>query len=125
MIPGTSNAVSINNVNNGYSFTEPASGPSNNCAYYVDNSSGAEVQYDAFTTVLTAQAVVVPCQTYHIKIAISDAGDGALDSGVFLEEGSFSAVGGDPVTLETVAGVGGVNEGCDIGSFVFRRFWVS
>ena len=87
LIPGTSNAVSINNVNNGYSFTEPASGPCNNCAYYVDNSSGAEVQYDAFTTVLTAQAVVVPCQTYHIKIAISDAGDGALDSGVFLEEG--------------------------------------
>ncbi|MCB9191661.1 MAG: choice-of-anchor L domain-containing protein, partial [Flavobacteriales bacterium] len=121
LIPGTTIAVTINNINNGYSGTEPATGPCNNCAYYVDNSSGAEVQYDAFTTVLTAKAVVVPCQTYHIKIAIADAGDGALDSGVFLEEGSFSASGGDPVTLETVTGVGGVNEGCDIGSFVFRR----
>lgn len=121
LIPGTGTPVAIDNVNNGYSFTEPASGPCNNCAYYVDNSGGTAVEYDGHTVVLTAKAVVTPCQTYHIKIAIGDAGDGALDSGVFLEEGSFSAVGGDPVELETVAGVSGVEEGCDVGSFVFRR----
>ncbi|TNF32069.1 MAG: PKD domain-containing protein, partial [Bacteroidetes bacterium] len=121
LIPGTSTPVAIDNVNNGYSATEPATGPCDNCAYYVDNSSGPAVQYDAHTTVLTAQVVVTPCQTYHIKLAIADAGDGALDSGVFLEAGSFSASGEDAVELSTVSGVSGVYEGCDIGSFVFRR----
>jgi hypothetical protein len=29
-------------------------------------------------------------QTYSIKLAIADAGDTALDSGVFLQAGSFS-----------------------------------
>ncbi|MFM1874331.1 MAG: hypothetical protein RL266_68 [Bacteroidota bacterium] len=121
LIPGTSTPVAIDNVNNGYSGSEPASGPCDNCQYYVDNSSGPAVQYDAYTTVLTAQVVVTPCQTYHIKIAIADAGDGALDSGVFLEAGSFSASGEDAVELAAVSGVSGVSEGCDIGSFVFRR----
>lgn len=121
LIPGTSVPVAINEVNNGYSGSEPATGPCENCAYYVDNSSGQPVQYDAYTTVLTAEVVVVPCQTYHIKIAIADAGDGALDSGVFLQEGSFSASGDDGVEMDVVTGVSGVSEGCDIGSFVFRR----
>lgn len=121
LIPGTSTPVAIDNVNNGYSGTEPATGPCTNCAYYVDNSSGPAVQYDAYTTVLTAQVVVTPCQTYHIKLAIADAGDGALDSGVFLEEGSFSASGEEAVELSSISGVSGIYEGCDVGSFVFRR----
>ena len=37
--------------------------------------------------------IVTPCSTYHIKLAIGDAGDGAYDSGVFLEANSFSATG--------------------------------
>lgn len=122
LIPGTAIPVAIDNVNNGYSATEPATaGPCTNCAYFVDNASGPAVQYDAHTVVLTAQAVVTPCQTYHIKIAIADAGDGALDSGVFLEAGSFSSSGEEAVEMEAVTGVSGVYEGCDIGSFVFRR----
>lgn len=121
LIPGTSTPVAIDNVNNGYSGSEPSSGPCTNCQYYVDNSSGPAVQYDGYTTVLTARAVVTPCQTYHIKIAIADAGDPALDSGVFLEEGSFSSSGEDPVELTAVSGVSGIYEGCDIGTFVFRR----
>jgi outer membrane protein OmpA-like peptidoglycan-associated protein len=31
----------------------------------------------------------VPGRKYHIRIAIADAGDGVLDSGVFLEKNSF------------------------------------
>lgn len=121
LLPGTSTPVAIDNVNNGYSGTEPATGPCDNCAYYVDNSSGPAVQYDGHTVVLTATAVVVPCQTYHIKLAIADAGDGALDSGVFLEAGSFTASGTGSVELEAVTGLPGVYEGCTTGSFVFRR----
>lgn len=121
LIPGSMTPVAIDNVNNGYSATEPATGPCTNCAYYVDNSSGPAVQYDAHTVVLTAQAVVTPCETYHIKIAVADAGDGALDSGVFLEEGSFSASGEEAAEVVPLAGVSGIQEGCDVGTFVFRR----
>jgi len=121
IVPGTSLPVAIDNVNNGYSGSEPSTGPCENCAYYVDNSSGPAVQYDGHTTVLTAEIVVTPCVQYHIKIAVADAGDGALDSGVFLEGGSFSAGNGAGVTMDVVAGVTGIYEGCDIGTFVFRR----
>ena len=51
------------------------------------------VQYDGFTTVLTASAKVIPNEKYHIKIAIADVGDGILDSGVFLKGGSFHSYG--------------------------------
>lgn len=121
LIPGGTTPVAINNLNNGYSATEPATGPCNNCAYYVENGGGATVQYDAFTTVLTAEAVVVPCQTYHIKMAVADAGDHVYDSGVFLQEGSFSAGGGVSVEIETANIPPGIYEGCNDAWFVFRR----
>jgi gliding motility-associated-like protein len=88
LVPGTTNTpVSIYNVNNG----STNSGPCTNCQYYVNNSTGTFVKMDGFTTVLTAIAGVVPCFTYHIKIAIGDAGDHVYDSGVFLEAGSFTS----------------------------------
>ena len=88
IIPGTTNTpVSIYNVNNGSSNN----GPCTNCQYYVNNTGGLTIQYDGMTTVLTALAVVVPCQTYHIKLAIGDAGDHVYDSGVMLEANSFSS----------------------------------
>jgi len=88
IVPGTTNTpVSIYNINNGSSN----SGPCVNCQYYVNNTGGLTIQFDGMTTVLTAIAVVVPCQTYHMKLAIGDAGDHVLDSGVFLEANSFSS----------------------------------
>ncbi|MCX7954745.1 MAG: choice-of-anchor L domain-containing protein, partial [Bacteroidales bacterium] len=93
LIPGTTTPVMINSVNPGV----PGSyGSSSNCVslnysqYYVSNS-GSTICFDGFTTVLSATIAVVPCQTYHIKIAISDIGDGIYDSGVFLEANSFTA----------------------------------
>jgi hypothetical protein len=64
--------VSINNVNAG-----------SNSAYY--NSSSSCIVFDGFTTPITRTVNVCPCATYHFKIAIADAGDNALDSGVFLD----------------------------------------
>ena len=88
IVPGTTNTpVSIYNINNGSTNT----GPCVNCSYYVDNTGGLTVQFDGMTTVLTAWSVVVPCQSYHMKLAIGDAGDHVLDSGVFLEANSFSS----------------------------------
>lgn len=81
LIPGTGEAVSINNVNQNL-----------NTAFFYDNTGGATVQYDGFTTPLTATAAVTPGETYHIKIGVSDAGDQVFDSGVFL---SVESLGGD------------------------------
>ncbi|MDZ7741490.1 MAG: choice-of-anchor L domain-containing protein [Bacteroidota bacterium] len=80
LVPGTNLPVSINNVNNGTSNT----GPCVNCEYYVNNTGGLSIVYDGFTTVLTATAVLAPCSTYHMKLAIADDVDHILDSGVFL-----------------------------------------
>lgn len=52
-----------------------------------------DTQFDGFTTVLTANYKVIPNQVYHIKLAIADVGDDILDSGVFLEAGSFQSFG--------------------------------
>lgn len=82
LIPNTTLPVSINNVNQN-SYTQ----------YYVNNQAinGQTIVFDGFTTVLTAKARVVPCQNYHIRIAIADAGDGVYDSAVFLEANSFTS----------------------------------
>lgn len=92
LIPGTTVPVTIDNVNIGV-----------NSQYYVDNTGGPTVQYDAFTTVLTALAQVICNQNYSIKIAIADAGDFSYDSGVFLEAASFSSNGATLTSVSTSA----------------------
>jgi len=66
--------VSIDNVN-----------ATTNNTFYVNNSTGTAVKLDAFTTIITSDIDVVPCQSYHFKLAIADAGDGAFDSAVFID----------------------------------------
>ncbi len=73
--------VSINNVNNGNTNT----GPCVNCAYYIDNTNGTSLQYNGMTVVLSSTVGLVPCTLYHFKIAIADASDCILDSGVFID----------------------------------------
>ena len=87
IIPGTvSTPVSINNVNSG----NPCGSGGSNTQFYVNNPvNSTGVEYDGYTTALTASAVIFSCQTYHMKLAVANVGDNSLDSGVFLEEGSF------------------------------------
>ena len=93
LIPGTDIPVSINTIHDEY---EPNGVAAEYPEYYINNGDGFDVdpestiQYDGLTTTLAAFAQVVPCQSYHLKIAIADAGDSAFDSGVFLEAGSLS-----------------------------------
>ncbi len=113
LIPGTTLPVTIDNVNNGTS--SPTTGPCQNCAYYVDNSTGNyNIEYDGYTTPLIARVIVTACQTYHIKIAVGDAGDQSFDSAVLLEEGSFSS--GTSVIMNNFTAAGNqtneVFEGC-------------
>ncbi len=85
ILPESDIVVSINNINNGTSNN----GPCENCEYYEQEDNGEYHEYDARTTPLIAMAIVQPMQTYHIKLSIADVGDSSLDSGVFLEAGSF------------------------------------
>jgi hypothetical protein len=79
--------ISINNINDGNASGCPTTlpGPCMNCANYVNNCGGTTVQYDGFTTVLTATLNVCPCSSYHWKFAIADALDHGWDSGVFID----------------------------------------
>jgi hypothetical protein len=88
LLPGGGGVVSINNVNNNF-----------NAAYYRDNKqvggAGIDTQYDGLTTVLSAQATgLIGINTF--EFLIMDQGDSSLDSGVFIEAGTFSA---DPVDV--------------------------
>lgn len=71
-------AVTIDNVNHIL-----------NTPYYHNNNNGTAVQYDGYTTSLTAQATILACQPYTMHLTVGNSGDNAYDSGVFLEEGSF------------------------------------
>jgi gliding motility-associated-like protein len=101
----TSTEVAINTINPGVAG---ANGSSINCsnidanwqsysAYYVSNDANSgnspSFVYDGRTVSIPVVAPVVCGETYHIKLAIADAGDEFYDSGVFLEAGSFSANG--------------------------------
>lgn len=107
LIPGTQQAVTINNVNNG-----------SNQAHFFDNAGGQHLQYDGFTKGLQAVAVVEPCQTYRLKLIVADASDRKLDSGVFIERIESNAV-----TIEAVTATGYPNlvEGCHSGLIRFTR----
>ncbi|MFZ1688563.1 MAG: choice-of-anchor L domain-containing protein [Flavobacteriales bacterium] len=119
LIPGTSDPVTINTVNNLV-----------NSAYYVDNGDGATppyntdpqyVQYDGFTVVLTATALVNCGDTYHIKIAIGDASDTVWDSAVFLEGGSFTSPNSIQLEVVTASADGTLTEGCTDAIFTITR----
>lgn len=94
IIPNTTLPVAINTVNPGVpgsSYSASGCTSLSYSQYYVDNTGGQTIEFDGFTVPLKAFAHVVPCQTYHIKLAIADGTDHAYDSGVFLQAGSFTS----------------------------------
>lgn len=133
VVPGTTVPITINTVNSGV----PGAGDptdcnnadpnwQNNSIYFVDNGSGSTIAFNGFTTVLTAYAQVQCGQTYHIKLAIGNGTDESLQSGVFLEAGSFTSTG-QVVPSLTAMGTGlSMNdstmfEGCGVIPMSFFR----
>jgi hypothetical protein len=85
------------------------------------NTGGQYYQYDGLTYVYTAWYVVQPCTTYHIKLAIGDAVDKSFDSGVFLEENSFSSPGVNMINNNTIPALENkAVEGCNEVAVNFR-----
>ena len=100
IIPGSVTAanpngipVTINSVNAGAGSSGSAStaGCYNGTysAYYVNNPSGPGVQYNGYTTQLSAEGRIRACDNYSMHLAVCNSGDNSFDSGVFLEEQSF------------------------------------
>ena len=118
LIPGTTTAVSTNTINNGVNNI----GPCVNCNYYINNTNGTEIQFDGLTAVITGKLMIIPCQTYHIKIAIADGGDHSYDSGIFLSASSFSSMG-IKTNLSIYSNVfsgNTISEGCDSAAIDFK-----
>lgn len=130
LIPGGNIPVAINTVNSGtvglygqasYCAAQDPNWQSNNIYYTTQYGDYNGQTYGGGTTSLPALSGLICGETYHIKLAISNVGDQALDSGVFIEGGSFTtnpiAFTFDTYTLDSV-----VYEGCDqLGTLMFTR----
>jgi hypothetical protein len=98
--------------------------PPNN-ALYINNTFGASIVYDGLTQKILARAAVTPCSTYHMKFAIADVYDNVLDSGVFLEAGSFVS---EAATISSVVSTNNLPaanpfaiEGCNASTITVSR----
>ncbi|MFP4662792.1 MAG: choice-of-anchor L domain-containing protein [Bacteroidales bacterium] len=130
--PYSNNAINIALLPNGSPVT--IDNVYNNPTYYVGSTSGSggdglayddDIEYDGATIPLTAEADVTACETYHIKLAIGDAGDSSWDSGVFFKAGSFAS--GQQYTVNAFNPwyqTDEVYEGCTV-NVVFDRLDVS
>ncbi len=133
LVPDSDIPVAINTINGG---APTGSGTAANCEnanpnwiedsqYFVSNTDQPEgdVQFNGMTVTLTAYAEVQCGEEYHIKLAIGDAVDGALDSGVFLEAGSFTSNSVVQVNLDVPVGVNDstLYEGCGEAYLQFIR----
>jgi len=98
-----------------------------NAAYYIDNQANNDICINGYTETFTASASVQCGETYHIKLAIADGSDNALESFVVLEEGSFSSNAIDIVASATIDGAEiflgdtTVVEGCNTAVFTVIR----
>ena len=90
LVPGSTNSVSINNINNG---SVGANGNIANCgdltqsSHFIDNTGGSIImEYDGFTTRIRASATgLTPGETYHVKFAIADIADSSYDSAIIIK----------------------------------------
>ncbi len=98
LVPGSTTPVAINTVNNGVSAGTAPSCVLTNTQYYINNSASNIVGYDGLTKPFNIALPVVRCASYHMKIAISDIGDGDIDSGVFLRGFRSSSAEVSPFT---------------------------
>lgn len=91
VLPGSAGAVNVKNIRPGTQFNgSPLICGALNASYFGGyNTSSIETNFSGRTIPLTAQATVVPGQSYHFKMVLADNQDFRYDSGVFLEAGSF------------------------------------
>lgn len=122
LVPGTSEYVGVGTINNGV-----ASGGINcinlgNSQYYESHTSDTNFIFNGATTVLTAIAPTIPCQTYHLRFAIADVTSTSEDGAVFLQANSFNS---EPISITPYVSYSGPDtllyEDCGQATLVIRR----
>lgn len=85
VIPNTNIPVKVNTVRGSGTVC-----PAANEAFF-GGFNGAEhpTNFNGQTTVMKAQATVIPGNSYHIKLVVADQGNNLYDSAIFLGGGSF------------------------------------
>ena len=103
LVPGTSEPVSVNTINNG---NDAGGDPTpHHPELFLDNVNPAptiDTQMDGLTVILTCNATVNANQTNHMKLAIADASDPILDSAVFIK--ATSLISGTAITTSLTGG---------------------
>ncbi len=128
-LPGTTCPVTINSVNsstaNPCGATVAPCAPPNNALFVNNLPTGNTLTgmgYNGYTLPIQAITNVIPCQTYHMKLAIADATDQSLDTGVMLEAGSLSS---NSYSVSSVSGLSDIYpyivEGCDTAVVSVKR----
>ncbi len=97
LVPGTSNPVTINYINNGSCGSSGSGEPSDltQSALFIDNSTAPytlDCEYDGFTRTIYAEQPGLAAGSYQLKLAIADVSDASWDSGVFF--GAMEATSG-------------------------------
>ncbi len=104
LIPDTYIPIGVNTVNAGYpsnsandSYCLDANpNYQEDAVYFMSNNPPLpnSISTPGHTHMFTAFASLIPGQTYHVKFAIANAVDNALQSAVFLRKGSVSSMSG-------------------------------
>lgn len=111
--------ITISSVNAGSDINPPI-----NEEYFIASYDSDEICLNGYTVPFTAEYPVECGETYHIKLAIADGTDGALESIVVLEEGSFES--NAVVQIDLSIDVGGPDSGtiyedCGTATLTFER----
>ncbi|OCA76087.1 gliding motility protein [Chryseobacterium artocarpi] len=88
VLPGSAGPVSVTNIHPAINVP-PHCGAVNEQYFGGYNPNNIETNFSGRTVPLVAKATVIPGQTYHFKMVLSDYQDKSFDSAVFLEAGSF------------------------------------
>lgn len=114
LVPGTNIPITISTIH-----------PGLNSQYYINNEVGHS--FNGFTVPIEISFNVICGEVYHFKFAVADCQDDYLDTGVFLEAGSFTSV---PVQISFNTNISGgavqndstVFEGCNqLTDILFTR----
>lgn len=129
VLPGTNPPlpVTISSVHSGTNNIAPLNGEfhiSNTTPQVPFGETDPDICMNGWTVTLPAEEQLICGETYHIRLAIADGGDTALDSWVILEEGSFESNSVVEVDLFIDVGQPGVEtlyEDCGTAFLTFSR----
>ncbi len=122
---GAVNIAAVPDTDPALPITISSVNPQINDAYYIDNPGSVEAPcINGYTVPFTAWHQVECGETYHIKLAIADGSDTALESIVVLEAGSFQS--NAVVQIDLTIDVGGpdantIYEDCGTATLTFER----